>query len=237
MPIDGVSLAYTFAERRHRGAEARAILRQQRAAAASIDDGWFAGTFGPFIPWDTPGVGAAPRRHGMPTTTSGSSTTSGSDFSQAHELAAEHPEKLAEMKARFLDVAEANKDFPIGAGSGCGCIRRTASTRPTRAGRSGRTTARMPEFAAPASGGRATTVTIEAEIRRERRRRALRASAAPAAGSRSTWTRAAGLRIQHDDHRALSGRATAKLVGRQAHDRRRHGDRQAGRAGRGGHHR
>ncbi len=38
------------------------------------------------------------------------------DFSQAHDLAAENPKKLAEMKEIFLQEAEANKAFPIGAG-------------------------------------------------------------------------------------------------------------------------
>ena len=33
-----------------------------------------------------------------------------------HDLAAEQPQKLAELKALFLDEARANKVFPIGAG-------------------------------------------------------------------------------------------------------------------------
>ena len=73
-------------------------------------------TFGPFIPWDTPGSvkrianwdSAKDQwelydlRH---------------DFSQATDLAAQYPDKLEEMKKSFLALAEDNKDFPIGAGN------------------------------------------------------------------------------------------------------------------------
>ena len=39
------------------------------------------------------------------------------DFSQANNLAASMPEKLEELKQEFMKLAEANKDFPIGAGN------------------------------------------------------------------------------------------------------------------------
>ena len=38
------------------------------------------------------------------------------DFSLMHDLAAEHPEKLEELKALFMEVAEENKALPIGGG-------------------------------------------------------------------------------------------------------------------------
>ena len=86
------------------------------------------------------------------------------DFSQANDLAAEMPEKLAEMKARFLEVAEDNKDFPIGAGN---WLRIHPEDRITSAYDSwtfGPETKRMPEFAAPGIGRQSTRVTIDAEF-------------------------------------------------------------------------
>jgi arylsulfatase len=38
------------------------------------------------------------------------------DFSLMHDLAAEHPEKLEELKALFMELAEENKALPIGGG-------------------------------------------------------------------------------------------------------------------------
>ena len=54
MPIDGDSLAYTFddadaADGRHEQ------FFDNNGSRGIYRDGWFAGTFGPFIPWDTPG--------------------------------------------------------------------------------------------------------------------------------------------------------------------------------------
>jgi len=56
-PIDGVSMAYTFAD-------ANAPVRKKtqyfenNASRGIYHDGWFACTFGPFVPWDTPSTAA-----------------------------------------------------------------------------------------------------------------------------------------------------------------------------------
>ena len=74
LPIDGTSLAYTFADPAPRG-RSPSSSSTTTAAAALYRDGWFAGTVGPFLPWDTPGSAKRLAGPGMPTTTSGSSTT------------------------------------------------------------------------------------------------------------------------------------------------------------------
>lgn len=52
-PIDGVSLAYTFADAKAAGRKKTQYF-ENNASRGVYHDGWFASTFGPFIPWDTP---------------------------------------------------------------------------------------------------------------------------------------------------------------------------------------
>ena len=86
------------------------------------------------------------------------------DFSQAHDLAAADPEKLAAMKARFLEVAEENKDFPIGAGNWLRLHPEDRIASPYDSWTFGPNVRRMPEFTAPGVGRQSTTVTIDAEF-------------------------------------------------------------------------
>ena len=60
-------------------------------------------------PWVMVGGDAAARS----TTTSGSSTTASSDYSQAHDLAAEHPEMLAKLQRLWLIEATKYNVLPI----------------------------------------------------------------------------------------------------------------------------
>ena len=114
-------------------------------------DGWFAGTFGPFIPWDTPG--SAKRLATWDSATDPWELYDlSADFSQAHDLAAEDPEKLAAMKARFLEVAEENKDFPIGAGNWLRLHPEDRVASPYDSWTFGPNVRRMPEFTAPGVG-------------------------------------------------------------------------------------
>jgi arylsulfatase A-like enzyme len=162
IPIDGTSLAYTFA-----GADAPGQKREQffdnNASRGIYLDGWFAGAVGPFIPWDTPG--SAQRLAGWDSATDAWELYDlRSDFSQARDLAAENPAKLAELKARFLEVAEANQDFPVGAGLWLRMHPEDRIASPYSSWTFGPTVRRMPEFAAPGIGRQSTTVTIDAEF-------------------------------------------------------------------------
>lgn len=70
----------------------------------------------PNIPWDTP-ASVQRIQNWDSATDQWELYKIDDDFSQARDLAGEHPEKLAELKADFLKLAEDNKDFPIGAGN------------------------------------------------------------------------------------------------------------------------
>ena len=162
MPIDGQSLAYTFA-----GADAAPRKHEQffdnNGSRGLYRDGWFAGTFGPFIPWDTPG--SAQR---LATWDSDKDPWElyhlDGDFSQAVDLAAEDPTRLDEMKKRFLEVAAENEDFPIGAGNWLRLHPEDRVKSPYNSWTFGPDTRRMPEFAAPGVGRQSTQVTIDAKF-------------------------------------------------------------------------
>jgi len=105
LPVDGVSLDYLFTE--PSAGERRTTQYFEHGGNRAIyHDGWIAAA-----------------RHGVPWQLSGTKgdfdadvwelydiTT---DFSQAHDLAAQHPEKLAELKALFEKEAWANNVFPL----------------------------------------------------------------------------------------------------------------------------
>ncbi|MFH0342109.1 MAG: arylsulfatase [Chromatiales bacterium] len=162
IPMDGVSLAYTFD---NPAAETRKKIQffDNNGSRAIYHEGWFAGTFGPFIPWDTPGS--------VKRVANWDSAKDQwelydlrTDFSQATDLTAKNPQKLEEMKEVFLKVAEDNKDFPIGAGN---WLRLHPEDRVKTAYTSwtfSQNTRRMPEFAAPGVGRQSTRVIIDAEI-------------------------------------------------------------------------
>ena len=118
-PMDGTSFVYTWddanAEERH-----TVQFFEVLGARAIYKDGWWAGTRLDKLPWDLspetlakwgPGSGWDPDEddwelYYLP-----------DDFSQAKNLAAENPEKLAELKALFWEEAERNRVLPL-----LGCI-------------------------------------------------------------------------------------------------------------------
>ncbi len=87
------------------------------------------------------------------------------DWSQANDLAAKMPEKLAQMKEIFLIEAAKNKALPIGGGLFIPLLHPELRVTPpytqwTFAG----DMVRMPEFCAPALGNKPNVVTIDAVI-------------------------------------------------------------------------
>ena len=87
------------------------------------------------------------------------------DWSQAHDLAEQMPEKLAQMKELFLIEATKNKALPIGGGLWVVVLHPELRIKPpysewTFAGN----IVRMPEFTAPALGNTPNLVTIDADI-------------------------------------------------------------------------
>ncbi len=105
-PIDGVSLAYTFASadapERH-----RTQYFEMMGNRAIYHDGWMASTTPPSEPWDQQ------RSNRLPQDYAWELYDLRSDFSQARDLAASEPKKLAEMQALFMDEARRNQVLPL----------------------------------------------------------------------------------------------------------------------------
>jgi arylsulfatase len=160
--MDGISLAYTFNSAT--AATKKSVQFFDNNGSRGIyKDGWFAGAFGPFIPWNSPA--SVPRVAKWDSTTDEWELYNvAKDFSQANNLAASMPGKLAELKKEFLKLAEVNKAFPIGAGN---WLRLHPEDRVKTAYTSwtfNRTTRRMPEFTAPGLGRESNKVEVELEV-------------------------------------------------------------------------
>ncbi len=161
MEIDGVSLAYTFADG---NADGRKDIQffDNNGSRGVFHNGWFASAFGPFIPWNAAQGGFD--KEWDSETDKWQLYDLRHDFSQANDLSAQHPEKLNEMKQLFLTVAEDNNDFPIGAGNWLRIHPEDIRTSPYDHWTFRGDTRRMPEFTAPGLGKRSNTVTIELEV-------------------------------------------------------------------------
>ena len=158
MKVDGHSFAATFDQ-----ADAPAANVEQffdnNGSRAIYKDGWMACAFGPLYPWNTPAS--------LPRLAKWDSATDAwelynlkEDFSQATDLAASNPAKLAELQQQFLALAEDNKAFPIGAGN---WLRLHPEDRVATSYRSwtfNANTRRMPEFTAPGLGRESNGVEI-----------------------------------------------------------------------------
>jgi arylsulfatase A-like enzyme len=161
--IDGVSMAYAFTD-----AEAEGRRKTQffdiMASRGIYHDGWFASAPGPREPW----VGGIPKgvKDWSPLTDRWELYNIDEDWSQAHDLAAENPEKLEEMKDLFLVESTKNLNLPIGGG-----LWSTAMFHPEDAPASSLTEwnfygpmTRMPESAAPKLGKVDSIVSMELDV-------------------------------------------------------------------------
>ncbi len=112
-PIDGTSLAYSIDDA---GAEGRRRTQyfEIMGSRSIYSDGWMASATGPRLPW----VQGMPA--GIQTWTPDQDRWElyhlDEDWSQAHDLAADHPEKLAELKELFAIEAARNDALPVGGG-------------------------------------------------------------------------------------------------------------------------
>ena len=210
-PIDGVSMAYTFADAKAPGRKKTQYF-ENNASRGIYHDGWFACTFGPLVPWDTASTAAWLK--GWDANKDGWELYDlTKDFSQADDLAAKEPERLAQTEGAVPGRGEGEQGLPHRRRAlDCGSIPRT-HRQPYTVWRFDATTTRMPEFTAPGLGqARATTSTIDVEVGNEasgvlyalggaeRRRDALHGQGP------------ARLRVQHADHRALHRRSATKLA-------------------------
>ena len=159
-PIDGVSMAYTFAD-------AKAPTRKKvqyfdnNGSRAIYQDGWVAATFGPLVPWlpGAPGLAEWDSARDK-----GELYHITQDFSEADDLAAQNPAKLKELAKVFDAEAVANKVYPLGAGIWLRLHPEDRIKTPYDHWSFDATTNRMPEFTAPGLGRENNTVTIDAEL-------------------------------------------------------------------------
>jgi arylsulfatase len=159
-PIDGTSMLYTFADAKAPGRKHTQYF-DNNGSRGIFHDGWYACTFGPLTPWLTVSPGLASWDSSQDVWELYDLTQ---DYAQAHDLAAQQPERLAELKTRFLAEAKANQVFPIGAGIWLRIHPEDRLTTPYTSWRFDATTTRVPEFTAPGLGRQSNHVTIDAEL-------------------------------------------------------------------------
>ncbi|MGB3584100.1 MAG: arylsulfatase [Roseiarcus sp.] len=161
-PIDGVSFAYSFDDPKANGRLFTQYF-EIMGSRAIYHDGWIACALGPRLPW-VPGL-APGIREWTPDKDVWELYNLDEDWSQANDLAAKRPEKLAQMKDIFLIEAAKNKALPIGGGLWIPFLHPELRIAPpytqwTFAG----DMVRVPEFCAPALGNKPNVVTIDAVI-------------------------------------------------------------------------
>jgi len=161
-PIDGVSMVYTFADAKVPG-QKKTQYFENNGSRGIYHDGWYACTFGPFIPWDTPGSTARLKDWDANTDVWELYNLT-KDFSQADDLAGKEPQRLAKMKELYLAEAKANKALPIGGGLWTRFHPEDVIATPYTSWRFDAATTRMPEFTAPGLGKKSNTVTIDLEV-------------------------------------------------------------------------
>ncbi len=159
--IDGTSLAYTFSDPYAEGQRLTQFF-DVMGSRGIYHDGWFACTFGPRTPWVP---GAPDIVNWDPQEDTWELYNLEEDWSQANDLAGQHPEKLEQMKALFLLESTKNKNLPIGGGLWTIALHPEdkPATPYTEWTFSGPIT-RMPEFAAPSLGSRPNVVTVDLTI-------------------------------------------------------------------------
>ena len=130
---------------------------------AIYHDGWVACASGPRIPW-LPGLPAG-IKDWTPDKDRWELYNVDEDWSEAHDLAARMPDKLADLKDLFLIEATKNNVLPIGGGLWIPVFHPELrkSTPYTEWNFEGEITG-MPEFSAPALGNKPNVITLEADI-------------------------------------------------------------------------
>jgi arylsulfatase A-like enzyme len=109
-PIDGVSFAYTF-DSPDAPEQKKTQYFEIMGSRGIYNEGWMASTFGPRTPW----VAAVPDLANWdPMQDEWELFDTRTDYSLMKDLASENPEKLEELKALFMRMAEENKVLPIG---------------------------------------------------------------------------------------------------------------------------
>lgn len=180
MPIDGASLAYTFDDARAPNRKHQQYF-EVMGSRGEYADGWMASVLGPRKPWvaDQSGLVSLAGKLGIVTGWNWLGDTFGwlkwkpeddqwtlhdlsKDYGQAHDVAAQYPEKLAELKRKFAEDAAANKVYPIGASFDI--MVRPRSYDMAKEFTYTEASSRVPEFAAPNIKSHNNRVTVDADL-------------------------------------------------------------------------
>ena len=159
-PMDGVSLRYTFNDAQVRSKKPAQYF-EVFGSRGVYKDGWMASVFGPRKPWVQ---GFAQFMGWNPANDQWSLYNLQNDYSQANDIAASNPEKLAELKAEFDVQAKANHVFPIGAGLYPFLDPTARISSSQREWHFSDRVHRFPEFAAPNLRNQNSKVVVDADV-------------------------------------------------------------------------
>ncbi|PXX54686.1 arylsulfatase [Pseudomonas sp. LAMO17WK12:I10] len=159
-PLDGVSMRYTFNDAQVKSKKPAQYF-EVLGSRGIYKDGWMASVFGPRKPWVQ---GFAQFMGWNPENDQWSLYNLQDDYSQAKDVAASNPEKLAELKAEFDAQAKANHVYPIGAGlyPFLNPAARIATSQ--HEWHFSDRIQRFPEFAAPNLRNQNSKVVVDAEV-------------------------------------------------------------------------
>ncbi|GAB2514188.1 arylsulfatase [Pseudoxanthomonas sangjuensis] len=160
-PLDGVSMRYSFGNARAAGTKPAQYF-EVFGSRGIYADGWMASVFGPRVPWK-PGSFEALRTWN-PDEDVWTLYRLDGDYSQAVDLAAAQPQKLAEMQALFDREARANKVYPIGAGFVPFLYPGQRIGSGLKEWHFSALTQRLPEFAAPNLRARNSVVAVDLDV-------------------------------------------------------------------------
>lgn len=161
-PLDGISMTYTFDSATAAGRKKEQYFEVMGSRAFYQDD-WIASVFGPRTPW-TAGLDPAIFKW-SPKNDVWELHDLSKDYSQAKDVATEHPKKVKELTEAFSVSAEANKVFPVGGGLWSAVFHpEDAPSNPASEFNFTQDVVGVPEFTAPKVGARSNLVTIEAEL-------------------------------------------------------------------------
>ncbi len=179
LPLDGVSMAYTFANASAADQKGPQYF-EFAGSRAQYSNGWIASVFGPRKPWsdDIAGLLSWSGKAAFITRSPWIGNTLGwmkwkpendqwslynlkTDYSQTKDLAQQYPQKLAELKAQFERDAEQNHVNPVGE-TFVGIFNQHVETR--KEWHFDGNFDREPEFAAPNIKSRDNTVTVDADF-------------------------------------------------------------------------
>lgn len=107
-PMDGTSMVYSF-DRADTPSTRRTQYYEVHGNRGIYHDGWLANTSPRNMPWDI----ATMRPNSDITTYEWELYDLRTDFSQSHNVADQHPQKLAELQALFDEEARKNNLYPI----------------------------------------------------------------------------------------------------------------------------